>query len=223
MYKQVANYDCFTYFVDQKYKFHLITSDDFENLAAIVLEDKYKRPFHVYKRGRDGGIDAEASNIGFLTNEKIIVQVKHTSNESGTLTESTRKSVFEKEKPKVEKLVKDNKLETYVIFTNYPLPASQAQHLKECFEEAGARNVEVVGYETLCNWLNGSSGLKATLLANYPVINPASIVNTTIHKYDEFNVIILNEDGPSPSKRPRLDIKGIRSYPIKIFVLVWFN
>ena len=213
MYKQVTNYDCFTYFVDQKYKFHLITSDDFENLAAIVLENKYKRPFHVYKGGRDGGIDAEASNIGFLTNEKIIVQVKHTSNESGALTESTRKSVFEKEKPKVEKLVNDGKLETYVIFTNYPLPAGQVQHLRKCFEEAGAKNVEVVGYETLCNWLNGSLTLEATLLARYPVINPASMVNTAIHKYDQCNVVVLNEDGPSPPKRLKSepDIKGIRS------------
>ena len=220
MFKQDANYDCFTYFVDQKYKFHLITSDDFENLAAIVLEDKYKRPFHVYKGGRDGGIDAEASNIGFLTNEKIIVQVKHTSNESGTLTESTRKSVFEKEKPKVEKLVKDNKLETYVIFTNYPLPASQAQHLKECFKEAGAKNVEVVGYETLCNWLNGSHTLEATLLARYPVINPASIVNTTIHNQCTF--LTSNENGPSPPKRLKSepDIKGIRSLLTKVFVPV---
>ena len=213
MYKQVTNYDCFTYFVDQKYKFHLITSDDFENLAAIVLENKHKWPFYVYKGGRDGGIDTEASNIGFLTNDKIIVQVKHTSNESGTLTESTRKSVFEKEKAIVEKLVKDGKLETYVIFTNYQLPAGQVQHLRKCFKEAGAKNVEVVGYETLCNWLNGSLTLEATLLALYPVINPASMVNTTIHKYDQCNVVVLNEDGPSPPKRLKSepDIKGMRS------------
>ena len=207
----MANYDCLTYFIDQKYKFHLITSDDFENLAAIVLENKYKRPFHVYKGGRDGGIDAEASNIGILTNEKIIVQVKHTSNESGTLTESTRKSVFEKEKPKVEKLVKDGRLETYVIFTNYPLPASQAQHLRKCFEEAGAKNVEVVGYETLCNWLNGSHTLEATLIARYSVINPASVVNTTVNYQCTFSS--SNENGPSPPKRLKSepDIKGILS------------
>ena len=167
----------------------------------------------MYKGGRDGGIDAEASNIGFLANEKIIVQVKHTSNESATLTESTRKSVFEKEKPKVEKLVNDGKLETYVIFTNYPLPAGQAQHLKECFEEAGAKNVEVVGYETLCNWLNGSLTLEGTLLTRYPDINPASTVNTTIRKYDQCTFLTINENGPSPPKRFKSepDIKGIRS------------
>ena len=211
MYKQVTNYDCFTHFVDQKYKFHLITSDDFENLAAIVLHHIYKRPFHVYKGGRDGGIDAEASNIGFLTNDKIIVQVKHTSNESGTLTKSTRKSVFEKEKPKVEKLVKDGKLGTYVIFTNYPLPAGQAECLKECFKETGAKNVEVVGYETLCNWLNGSRTLEATLLARYPVINPASTVITTINYQCTFPS--SNENGPSARKRLKSEpnIKGIPS------------
>ena len=213
MYKQVANYNCFTYFVDQKYKFHRLTPAEFEDLAAIVLKHEYKRPFYVYKGGRDGGIDAEASNIGILTNEKIVVQVKHTSNESGTLTESTRKSIFEKEKAKVEKLVKDNKLETYVIFTNYPLPASQAQHLKKCFKEAGAKKVKVFGYEKLCNLLTGSLSLKATLLANYRVINPASIVNTTIHKSDQCTFLTSNEDGPSPPKRSKSepDIKGIRS------------
>ena len=153
----------------------------------------------------------EVLMLKVLTNKKIIVQVKHTSNESGTLTESTRKSVFEKEKAKVEKLVKDGKLETYVIFTNYPLPASQAQHLKECFKESGAKNVEVVGYETLCNWLNGSLTLEATLIARYPVINPASIVNTTIHNQCTF--LTSNENGPSSPKRLKSepDIKGIRS------------
>ena len=163
--------NCLPLFIDQKYKFHLITSDDFENLAAIVLEDKYKRPFLVFKEGRDGGIDCEASNIGMLTNDKIIVQVKHTSNESETLKDGTRRSVFEKEKSKVERLVKDKKLDTYVIFTNYQVPAGQSDKLRECFNNAGVENVEVVGYETLCMWLTGSPSLKATLIASYPVIN----------------------------------------------------
>ena len=40
-----------------------MTLEDFENLATIVLEAKYKRPFLVYKGGQDGGIDSEASNL----------------------------------------------------------------------------------------------------------------------------------------------------------------
>ena len=113
-----------------------MTLDDFENLAAIVLEDKYKRPFLVYKGGRDGGIDSEASTVGILVNEKIIAQVKHSSNESETLKDSTRRSVFEKEKPKVERLVKEKKLDEYIIFTNYQLPAGQRQNLVDSFKKA---------------------------------------------------------------------------------------
>ena len=168
----------------------------------------------MYKGGRDGGIDAEASNIGTLINEKIIVQVKHTSKGLETLTDGTRKSVFEKEEDKVKKLVKDGRLDDYIIFTNYQLPAGQAGHLEECFKGVGAKRVKVVGYETLCNWLTGSLTLKATLFASYPVINPASMVSTTIYKYDlQCNVIVLNEDGASPPERLKSepDIKGILS------------
>ena len=171
--KICGNYDCLTYFIDQEYKFHLIKPDNFENLAAIVLEYKYKRPFLVYKHGRmDRGIDAKASNIGMLQCEKIIVQVKHTRDESQTLNDKKRNRVFGKEKPKVEKLVKDNELETYVIFTNYQVPPDQARSLELYFEEAGAKLVEVIGYEVLCSWVSGSPDLEEALLKNYPEITP---------------------------------------------------
>ena len=169
----MANYDCLTYFIDQKYKFHLIKPDDFEKLAPIVLEYKYKRPFLVYKHGRDGGIDARASNIGMFQCEKIIVQVKHTSHESETLNDIKRKSVFGKEKAKVQKLVEDKELEKYVLFTNYQVPADQARNLEDYFnKEAGAKLVEVIGYESLCTWVSGSPDLEATLFKNYPKITP---------------------------------------------------
>ena len=124
-----------------------------------------------------------------MVNEKIIAQVKHSSNESETLKDSTRRSVFEKEKPKVERLVKEKKLDEFVIFTNYQLPAGQRQNRADSIKKAGAKQVEVVEYETLCNWLNGSLNLEATLIARYPVINPASTVNTTIIKYDHCTII----------------------------------
>ena len=144
-----------------------------------------------------------------MTNEKIIVQVKHTSNELETLKDGTRKNRFEREKPKVEKLVKENGLETYVIFTNFQLPAGQAQQLKECFTEAGAKDVEVFGYETVCNLLNGSLILEATLIARYPVIDPRPI-KTNINIYDQCTILPSNEERPSPPKRLKLepDIKG---------------
>ena len=161
----------------------------------------------MYKAGPDGGVDGQASNIGMPTNEKIIVQVKHTSNELETLKDGSRKNVFEKEILKVKKLVKEKGLETYVIFTNFQLPAGQAQQLEKCFTEAGAKKVEVFGYETVCNLLNGSLTLKATLISTYPVINPASSVSAIVYNQC---TITSNEDRPSPSKRTKSepDIEG---------------
>ena len=207
----MANYDCLSYFLDQKYKFHLLTPGEFEDLAAIVLEDIYNRKFLVYKAGPDEGVDAEGSNIGMLQSEKIIAQVKHTSNELETLTGDKRRDRFEKpEKPKVEKLVRAKRLEKYVIFTNYQLPADQAQRLKECFKKAEAKEVEVVGYETLCLRLIRSFVLETTLLNRYPNINPKPSMNTTINNQCMF--VTLSEDRPSPSRRSESepDIKGIR-------------
>ena len=66
----------------------------------------------------------------------------------------------EKENPKVEKLVEDNELETYVIFTDYQVPPDQARNLEHYFKEAGAKLVEVIGYEVLCSWVSGSPDLK---------------------------------------------------------------
>ena len=161
----------------------------------------------MYKAGRDGGIDAQASNIGMSTNEKVIVQVKHTSNELETLKDSTRKNVFEKEKPKVEKLVKEKRLDAYVVFTNYQLPAGQARQLENFFTEAGAKKVEVFGYETVCNLLTGSLTLNTKLISAYPDINPTSSVNTIV--YNQYT-ITSNEEGPSPSKgaKSEPDIEG---------------
>ena len=194
MYKQVANYDCLTYFIaHQQFQLHRIDPTAFEHLVTTVLHHIYKRPFYVYKEGRDGGTDAKASNIGTSTNEKIIVQIKHTSDVSAKLTPGKRRSVFEKEKPNVEKLVRHGKLETYIIVTNYPLPAGQADDLEEFFKTAGPEKVEVVGYETLCNWMSDLPNLEK-MLCDYPVIKPF-------------------ESGPSPPKRPKSepDIKGMIS------------
>ena len=81
----------------------------------------------------------------------------------------------------MEKLIKENGIEIYIVFTNHQLPAGQAQQLGEFFTEAGAKKVEVFRYETLCNLLNGSPPLKATFISTYPVINPASITNTSCY------------------------------------------
>ena len=138
-----VTYNYSTNFVVQKYKFHLIGPDQFEELAATVLMEIYKVPFSIFKKGKDGGQDAVAMRVNIdlgggniLTNQNVIVQVKHTTNASAKLTDGTRKS----------------------------------DKLKKVFKDAGTKEVVVVGYETLSLWLNSSLELKNKVRRLYPAV-----------------------------------------------------
>ena len=202
----VTNYNCSTNFV-ANYKFHLIRPDEFEKLAAIVLKEIYKIPFLIFKNGKDGGRDAVARNTNIdlgggnvLTNQNVVVQVKHTEDGSATFYNVTRNRVFEKEKKNVKRLVDDDGLDIYIFLTNYKLPAGQCVELEKLFKDAGAKEVVVVGYETLSLWLNSSPELKVRRL--YPAV-------------DDSNSTSESCESPSP-KHPRLqpddngdNIKGL--------------
>ena len=124
---------------------------------------------------RDGGRDAVARGVNIdlgggnvLTDQNVVVQVKHTIYETERFSDTTRRRVFDGEKEKVEKLVNENELDIYIIVTNYELPAGQCMKLEETFKKCGAKEVVVVGNETLTQWLNDSQELQQKVLRLYP-------------------------------------------------------
>ena len=189
----------FNNFLPKDYKFHLIGDDNFEKFAVTVLGHIYNiKTLLTFSKGPDGGRDAAAHNVnidfggGNLENQDLIVQVKHTGKVE-SITDSVRKRIFKGEKEKVEKLVKENQLDTtYIMFTNYDLPALQEQKLNKCFnaaknvpaekgvelndsqqivncfEGAGAKHVVIIGKETLSQWLGDSPELQMKVIRYYP-------------------------------------------------------
>ena len=129
---------------------------------------------------RDGGRDAVARGVNIdlgggnvLTDQNVVVQVKHTGEELEKF-----KNVFKDEIEKVKKLVDQNELDIYIIVTNYKLPGGQDKELRDTFtaKKAGAKEVIVVGNETLTQWLNDSLKLQQKVLRLYPegIINDLS-------------------------------------------------
>ena len=129
---------------------------------------------------RDGGRDAAARRVNIdlgggnvLTDQNVVVQVKHTGEELEKF-----KNVFKDEIEKVKKLVDQNELDIYIIVTNYKLPGGQNKELRDTFtaKKAGAKEVIVVGNETLTQWLNDSLKLQQKVLRLYPegIINDLS-------------------------------------------------
>ena len=167
------NYCC-TNFVARNYPFYRVDAETFEDLATTVLSEKYKIPFLKFKSGNDAGQDAVAKRVNIdlggkniLTDQNVVVQVKHTRYETKSFSDKTRKRVFDGGKKKVEKLVNENELDIYIIVTNYELPAGQCMKLEETFKKCGAKEVVVVGNETLTQCLNDSQELQQKVLGLY--------------------------------------------------------
>ena len=168
---------CSINFVARNYPFHRVDADKFEDLAITVLSEKYKIPFVRFKSGKDGGQDAVAKRVNIdlgggnvLTDQNVVVQVKHTIYESEKFNDGTRNRVFKDEIKKVKKLVDENELDIYIIVTNYKLPAGQCKKLQNTFTDkkcAGAKQVIVVGNKTLTQWLNDSQELQQKVLRLY--------------------------------------------------------
>ena len=122
-------------------------------------------------------IDLGGENI--LTNQNVVVQVKHTTSPSALLTDTIRETWFQKEKNEVKKLFAEYKFDIYIIFTNYKLPIDQSDKLKELCKDAGAKEVVVVGYETLSLWLNMSPELQRKVIHLYPRDHLTDLANCT--------------------------------------------
>ena len=159
-----------------------------------------------FKSGKDRGVDAVANGVNFnigggnvLKNQNVVVQVKHTKYESEKFNDSTRGKVFNGEMEKVKNLVKNNELDIYIIVTNYKLPNGQCKKLEDTFKTEGAKQVLVIGNETLTQWLNDSQELQQKVLRLYPegLINDlskslkaAQSVNLLFHYENNFDKII---------------------------------
>ena len=142
-----------------------------------MVGDRYNiKTISTFSKGRDGGRDAVANDVNIdlgggniLTNQKLVVQAKHTEKES----EIIDKKVYKSEKIEVEKLIQKRQLDIYVLVTNYKIPAGQSDKIVEYFEGAGAKNVVPVGKETLSQWLNDSPKLKNKVICQHPdLIDP---------------------------------------------------
>ena len=137
-----------------------------------MVSDRFNtKTLLTFSKGPGGGQDAAGCCVQFkdedgniLTNQNLVVQVKHTKNELNIIN----KNVYRNEKKKVKELVQKGQLDIYVLFTNYKIPGGQSVKIVEYFKDAGAKNVLPVGKGTLSQWLNDSQELQRNVIRQYP-------------------------------------------------------
>ena len=127
------------------------------------MVERFKIQFLRFAGEKDVGVDAMARRVDIdlgrgkvLENQNVVVHVKHTKNALVKCTDLTIRRVFEIEKQKVKVLVSKNKLDIYMIVTNFELSDNQCDKLEETFKNCGAKEVIVIGNETLTQWLGDS-------------------------------------------------------------------
>ena len=112
-----------------KYPLENLTDTEFEDLVALICDQILGMGTIVFSLGKDGGKDAKfsgkANNYPSKTepwNGKIIIQAKHTQQNGASCSDSAFKRIVKEEViPAISKLVKNNEINFYLLFTNRKL------------------------------------------------------------------------------------------------------
>lgn len=133
------------------FELHKLGWKAFEDLVATIFREVLGQTFTAFTVGPDGGRDGafygtwnRQGNVQY--SGSFAVQCKHTSNPSRSLTNH----VIEEEIPKIARLAKQGKADTYFFVTNLRLSGISEEQVKRDIEEAGAENALVFGSE----WIN---------------------------------------------------------------------
>ena len=172
-------YKCSTNFVVQDYKFHLFGVDEFKTFADTVLGYIYNLTktltFGEREYAEANGVDIDLGGEHILRDQNLVVDVIHSKKESNLVNDPTRRNIFYNQTKqtltKFKELDKKKRLDIYILFTNYKVPALQEEKLVNYFTDAknvGAKIVIIVGKETLSQWLGDSRELKMKVICQYP-------------------------------------------------------
>lgn len=146
--------------MQQSYPFHDLGDDEFEELIRHICREILGTGTIAFAKGKDGGRDAvfEGKAQKFPSKAsplegKFIIQVKHTSSPVGSCSDRDFLRVLSEEKQKIEKLIKNNEIDHYLVFTNRKAPANQIAILRSDFKKIGLKEVCFFGTETIREYL----------------------------------------------------------------------
>jgi hypothetical protein len=157
-----------------KYPLENLTDTEFEDLVALICEQILGMGTIVFSVGKDGGKDAKfsgkANNFPSKAepwNGKIIIQAKHTQRYGASCSDSDFKSIIKNEViPAISKLVKNNEINYYLLFTNRKLSGIQDKKIEDIFNEKTNIENQLIALERIQLWLKEIPNIAKTLNLN---------------------------------------------------------
>lgn len=137
------------------YRLHELHSEtEFEKLVHLIAKE-FLGITHRFKQGRDGGRDGRFSGRAECwpsspgLEGKFVLQAKHTRSTTSDCSASYFLELVRKEKPKIEKLVRDGECDYYLFFTAWNLPGPVDYQLIREIEDIGVKKAAIFAGETL--------------------------------------------------------------------------
>lgn len=151
----------------RRFPLHDLSEAEFESLVVAICREILGVSVSSFARGPDGGKDAYFEGTascfpsGDTASGKFVIQAKHSQSAVASCSESSfKKTLLDKELPKVKRLHEKGQLTHYLLFTNRKKPAGADEHFANRVNaETGVANA----------WLRGLEDIERDLFA-YPQI-----------------------------------------------------
>lgn len=141
-----------------------LSDGDFERLVNILCQRVLGTGVVSFSKGKDGGRDGRFTGTA---NEypskqspwvgKFIIQAKHTDNYNASCSDNpffgNKTSTVNSEIEKVNILKSKGEIDNYLIVTNRKESEAREDAVKHIIVETGLTNVDIIGKETIHNWL----------------------------------------------------------------------
>ncbi len=146
------------------YRLENLSEDDFEKLVAMLCQKKLGMGTVSFSKGKDGGRDGrfegKANSYPSMAEPwygKFIIQAKHTTDYQASCSDNpffgNKTSLINGEIEKTKELKANGEVDNYLVFTNRKETANREDAITHIKRETGLRNVEIIGKETIHNWL----------------------------------------------------------------------
>jgi hypothetical protein len=146
--------------VRRTFAFYDLSNEEFEDLVGHICSEILGTGTIVFATGSDGGRDAtfEGCAQKFPSSNsplsgKFVVQAKHTNNPVASCSDRSFARLIDFEKPKVMRLVINNELDHYLVFTNRKKPADKTIAKEKELKKLVPQTAHIFGNDQLRLWL----------------------------------------------------------------------
>jgi hypothetical protein len=156
------------------YFLHHLTDHEFEQLVATICKKWLGDGITPFAEGKDGGRDARFFGVAQSYPSKaqpwsghVVIQAKHTATPSASCSDSDFKGYFEdgrkSECPKVQRLIDEQILDYYLVFTNRKLTGGTDEKILKKLRGMPLKDCAIVGLEAVNQFLRENSEVARTL------------------------------------------------------------